>query len=489
MAQSAKPIRVASGMPRLAFSERRLLLRVGDLVLISTSIVISLWLWFGVSSNPFTWELVREQMLWVGLVFFGWPVWLFFNDLYNLRWAVQVPRLVRAVLLGGVVIFVVYLAIFFVTSRTPALSPLAGLAIERDPLRFAPALAIGVSGTLLLIWRVGYAVVLGGPHARRRLLILGAGPSGLALCQAIRQIHGSQYDILGFVDDSRDLELPTGSPPILGDYDRLAQVASRYGVDEIAVATDNGLAGRVIPVLMDCHERGTMITPMALLYERTIGRVAVEHIGDEWYLALPVQQSGTVMLYRFIKRTMDVIGGLLLGIIFLVALPFVALAIRINSRGPIFYLQDRVGLHGRIFRVRKFRSMVQDAEHDGRARWAVKGDSRITRVGTFLRKTRIDELPQVLNVLSGEMSLVGPRPERQQFIEQLQQQIPFYRARLAAKPGLTGWAQVSYGYGATVEDALIKLQYDLFYIKHQSPWFDLTIALRTISVVLRMKGQ
>jgi exopolysaccharide biosynthesis polyprenyl glycosylphosphotransferase len=241
--------------------------------------------------------------------------------------------------------------------------------------------------------------------------------------------------------------------------------------------------------LMDCHERGVSVTPMALLYERITGKVAVEHIGDEWYLALPVQQSGTITLYRFIKRVMDLCGGFLLSLIFLAVLPFVAAAIKLDSRGPVFYFQERVGLHGRPFRVRKFRSMVQDAEGDGQARWAVKGDSRVTRVGALLRKTRLDELPQVLNVISGEMSLVGPRPERQQFIEQLQQQIPFYRARLAAKPGLTGWAQVSYGYGATVEDALIKLQYDLYYIKYPSPWFDLTIMLRTIGVVLRMKGQ
>lgn len=488
MAQSAKPIRMARSLPRLAFSERRLLLRVGDLVLISASIVLSFWLWFGLSGNTFTWELVRTQMLWVGLVFFGWPVWLFFNDLYNLRWAVQVPRLVRAILLGCVAIFVAYLSVFFVTSRTPVVSLLADMPIERDPLRLAPALAIGVSGALLLIWRIGYAVVLGGPHARRRLLIIGANEPGLVLWRTIRQLHSAQYHIVGFIDDA-PVALPSDAPLCHGGIERLRQVVEQVGVDEIAVGASNGIAGSAVAALMDCHEHGVAITPLTLLYERIAGKVAVEHIGDEWYLALPVQQSGTVTLYRFIKRLMDLAGGLLLGVIFLVTLPFIAVAIKLNSRGPIFYLQDRVGLYGRTFRVRKFRSMVQDAERDGQARWAVKGDSRITRVGAFLRKTRLDELPQILNVLSGEMSLVGPRPERQQFIEQLQQQIPFYRTRLAAKPGLTGWAQVSYGYGATVEDALIKLQYDLFYIKHQSPWFDLTIALRTISVVLRMKGQ
>jgi exopolysaccharide biosynthesis polyprenyl glycosylphosphotransferase len=488
MAQSVRSLRAVLA-PRLDFSERRLLLRVGDLFLITASIAGSLWLWFTISGNRFSWDLLQAQLPWAALVFFGWPVWLFFNDLYNLRWAVQVRGVLRAVLLGSVALFVGYLLIFFVTSRAPVLSPLAGLAVERDPLRLAPAMAIGGSAALLLLWRVSYAVILGRPHARRRLLILGAGPSGVTLAQAVSQIHGSHYHIVGFVDDRADRLLPAESPPLLGLLDHLAQVAALQGVDEIAVATDHSLASRIVTTLMDCHERGVAVTPMALLYERITGKVAVEHIGDEWYLALPVQQSGTVTLYRFVKRLMDLAGGAILGLGFLAVYPFVAVAIKLDSPGPVFYVQERVGLHGRPFRVRKFRSMVRDAEGDGQARWAVKGDSRVTRVGALIRKTRLDELPQVLNVISGDMSLVGPRPERQQFIEQLQQQIPFYRARLAAKPGLTGWAQVSYGYGATVEDALIKLQYDLFYIKRQSPWFDLTIMLRTIGVVLRMQGQ
>ena len=169
--------------------------------------------------------------------------------------------------------------------------------------------------------------------------------------------------------------------------------------------------------------------------------------------------------------------------------PIVALAIKLDSPGAIFYKQERVGQHGAAFTVYKFRSMVQNAERNGKAQWAIKGDARITKVGNFIRKTRLDELPQVLNVLRGEMSMVGPRPERYQFIEELQKQIPFYRTRLAAKPGLTGWAQINYGYGSTTQDALIKLQYDLYYLKHWSPWLDFKILLRTFAVVLKMQGQ
>jgi exopolysaccharide biosynthesis polyprenyl glycosylphosphotransferase len=476
--------------PRLAFSERRLLLRIGDLLLISGSILLSLWVWGLLGGQGLQWQVVQAQLPWAALLFFGWPIWLFFNDLYNLRWATRVGRTVRRILVGTVLLFVVYLFFFFVTARTPALSLLSDLSVASETLRLAPALALAISTASLLCWRVLYALILGGSHARRRLIILGAGSSGRTLLQAIHQLHQSQYHIIGFVDSTVSLPATEDDlPPLLGTPDRLLAFSTLHAVDEIVVAIPTELKGALFQTIMDCHERGVAITPMPLLYERLTGRVPVEHVGDQWYVALPLQQRATSTLYRFAKRLMDLIGGLLFGLLLLLVFPLVALAIKLDGPGPIFYGQERMGQHGRRFTVRKFRSMVQDAERNGQAQWAVKNDNRITRVGYFLRKTRLDELPQVLNVLTGEMSMVGPRPERPQFIDQLQHQIPFYRTRLAAKPGLTGWAQVNYGYGSTVEDALIKLQYDLFYIKNQSPWFDLTIMLRTIGVVLRMKGQ
>jgi lipopolysaccharide/colanic/teichoic acid biosynthesis glycosyltransferase len=169
--------------------------------------------------------------------------------------------------------------------------------------------------------------------------------------------------------------------------------------------------------------------------------------------------------------------------------PFVALAIYLNDPGPIFYRQERTGRRGQSFYLLKFRSMITDAEKYGKAVWATQDDPRITRVGKFLRLTRIDELPQIWNVLKGDMSIVGPRPERPVFIAQLQEEIPFYRMRLSVKPGLTGWAQINYRYGSTVEDAIKKLEYDLYYIKHQSLLLDVLIILRTIKVVLLFRGQ
>ena len=188
------------------------------------------------------------------------------------------------------------------------------------------------------------------------------------------------------------------------------------------------------------------------------------------------------------RRVLDIGCGLIIAAIFIIVFPFVAIAIKLDSPGAIFYKQERVGLKGTKFTIYKLRSMVQNAERNG-AQWAIKGDARITKVGNFIRKTRLDELPQVINVLKGEMSMVGPRPERQQFIDKLEHQIPNFNKRLAVKPGLTGWAQVNYGYGSTVEDAKIKLSYDLYYCKHQSLALNFQILLRTFAVVLKMQGQ
>jgi exopolysaccharide biosynthesis polyprenyl glycosylphosphotransferase len=188
------------------------------------------------------------------------------------------------------------------------------------------------------------------------------------------------------------------------------------------------------------------------------------------------------------KRILDLVFIFLSLPILGLLLPFLALAVHLDSPGPVFYRQLRSGRAGKPFSIIKFRTMVVDAEKDGRARWATENDPRITRVGRFLRKTRLDELPQLINILKGDMSLVGPRPERPEFIEELQQAIPFYRVRLLVKPGLTGWAQIHYDYGNSVEDALIKLQYDFYYIRYWSLWLDLYTLFKTVYVVLRFKG-
>jgi exopolysaccharide biosynthesis polyprenyl glycosylphosphotransferase len=464
----------------LEFSERKLLLRTGDFVLTMGGIIGSLWYWAYESNRAFSWQLLIEQSPWIVAMTGGWLVWMFVNDLYELRTAVKLRYSLQRIFTGSAIAIVLYLIYYFISAPAP-LTQISFLP------RFAP-LAIGIATLFLAIGRSMYAVFLGAGSGTQRVLIFGAGLTGGIIAKVFLQ-H-PYYQLAGFIDDDRQIHGKLHQDvPILGDRHRLLSEINRQGVDEVVLAISEAIDDDLLQLLISCHEQGISVTPMPVLYEKLTGKVAVEHIGSQWYTALPLTKHPFDTLNRVGKRTIDLACGLIIGAILAVVFPFVAIAIKLETPGPIFYEQERVGQYGNKFTVCKFRSMVQDAEINGKAQWAVKGDARITKVGYFIRKTRLDELPQVLNVLRGEMSMVGPRPEREQFIKQLQEQIPFYRTRLAAKPGLTGWAQVNYGYGSTVNDALIKLQYDLYYLKHGSPWLDLKILLRTFAVVLKMQGQ
>lgn len=475
---------------RLEISERKLLLRLGDGMLIAGGVLGAIALWSRIAERSLDTALIREQFAWIVFISIGWFVLLAVLDMYDLRSAVKVRWCLQRLVLSALTIGIIYITYFFI-AVFPLGGPVHGIFDPIPgvtPLRFAPATSILLVAVLLALWRVAYAKLLGDKSARRRVLILGAGAAGRAFAEILRAYP--HFEMIGFVDDDpKKVGLKIQGSAVLGPHTRMLDLIELHKVDEIIIAISAPMTGRLFQTIMDCHERGITITPMPLLYEQLTGKVAVEHIGSQWYVALPFDNKGFETLSRLLKRSLDlVIGGLLL-IVFLITLPLIALFIRLDSRGSIFYTQQRMGQHGKVFCVVKYRSMFHDAECDGKPKWATQNDPRVTRVGRILRKTRLDELPQVMNVLRGEMSVVGPRPERPEFIEQLQKQIPFYRTRLAAKPGLTGWAQVNYGYGSTVEDALIKLQYDLYYLKHQSVWFDLQIMMRTIAVVLKMKGQ
>jgi exopolysaccharide biosynthesis polyprenyl glycosylphosphotransferase len=465
----------------LEFSERKLLLSIGDIILAITGIICSLWYWTYLANRTLSWELFRYHSLWIVPMGVGWLVWMFINDLYDLRIAVQLKRTLQRITYGCFTASLIYLIYYFVTAPV-------SLSEELFSLRLAPVLAIVSTTILLSIWRSIYAIFLGVGHVKQRVLIIGAGVTGTILAGVFRQQF--HHQAIGFIDDNPQLQGKVcEGVTILGDRHRLLSEIDFYGVDEIVLAISNPIDNDLLQLLTNCHELGIAVTPMPVLYEKLTGKVAVEHIGSQWYSTLPLNKNPFDTFNRIGKRLLDLSCGIIIGAILVIVFPFVAIAIKIDSPGPIFYKQERVGQYGAAFTVFKFRSMVQNAELNGKAQWAVKGDARITKVGTFIRKTRLDELPQVMNVLRGEMSMVGPRPERYQFIKKLQQEIPFYRTRLAAKPGLTGWAQINYGYGSTIVDALIKLQYDLYYLKHWSPWLDLKILLRTFSVVLKMQGQ
>ena len=277
-------------------------------------------------------------------------------------------------------------------------------------------------------------------------------------------------------------------PLVLGPTDRLIDIASQRGITTAILAMTNDINSKLAEILKDCVGLGIQIVPMPDLYEQVSGRVPLDYVREKWDVTMTLQHSGARPFNRLIKRISDLVLASL-GILCLAPVfPLLALAIYLDCPGPILYTQMRVGKGGRLFKVYKFRSMAPDAEGQ-KAVWAQRNDPRVTRVGSFLRKTHIDEFPQFINILKGEMSAVGPRAERPEFVEELEREIPFYRLRYVVKPGMAGWGLVRQGYGASIEDARVKLEYDLYYIKNQSLWLDIMILLKTIVDTLTMRGR
>jgi exopolysaccharide biosynthesis polyprenyl glycosylphosphotransferase len=321
------------------------------------------------------------------------------------------------------------------------------------------------------------------------VVVIGANLDGYEKVEAISRYDGQTYEFLGFFDDSPALSASRNGhvPSHVRPTSDLLAIRERTGIDQVVLA--NPLqTGPLVRTLSLLHEQGTQITPMFALYQDLTGRVPVSHLGEMSFVALPVNVKSTARTYQVLKRVFDFTLALLMLLLATPLLPLIALAIKLDSPGPAFFTQVRVGRGGKPFRIIKFRSMRADAEMGTGAVWAANYDKRVTRVGRFLRKSRLDEIPQLLNVLKGEMSFVGPRPERPEFDEELEREIPFYRARRAVRPGLTGWAQVNHGYGNTLHDALRKVEYDLYYIKNESLYLDLLILLRTVAVVLKLGG-
>lgn len=324
----------------------------------------------------------------------------------------------------------------------------------------------------------------------RRVLIVGTGPDAQQVWSDLRAgEQWSSYEVVGFVptaEHAAAVGVRDGATVFDGRR-RLVELVREHRINEIIVAVREQRGGGVpMEQLLDCRIGGVPIMDLAGFYERAKAEVPVDSLKASWL----VYGDGFVQggLRQASKRLFDVVSSSLLLVLAAPVMLLTALVIRLDSPGPVLYRQERVGLGGRSFQCIKFRSMRTDAEKDGVARWATKNDSRITRVGAFIRKTRIDELPQLFSVLAGEMSMVGPRPERPSFVAQLREQIPYYDLRHTVKPGLTGWAQVRYAYGASLEDARKKHQFDLYYVKNNSVLLDLQVLIETVSVVLFREG-
>ncbi len=352
------------------------------------------------------------------------------------------------------------------------------------PGRWVFLSGLGLFFGLSIFWRLLYGFIIKKGLLARPVLILGSGKFLHDILEAVRKNRDCGFSVAGLVLENLESEVPSGHPVSFG-FSGLRHKVLEAGAECIIVAMDE-MRGR-LPVreLLDCKVHGIEVLDGETFFEEMTGRILVDKINPSWIIFREGfdQSPFRLAVKRLVGVMFAVVGFVVFGPVLLIT-PFL---IRLDSPGPILFRQTRVGKNGRPFTLVKFRSMRTDAEKDG-AKWAKKDDDRVTRVGRFIRKTRIDELPQMWNVLAGHMGFVGPRPERPEFVDALAAEIPYYDQRHAVPPGITGWAQINYPYGASVEDAKKKLEYDLYYVKHMSVVFDLYIILKTIKTILFREG-
>jgi sugar transferase (PEP-CTERM system associated) len=401
---------------------------------------------------------------------------LYYADLYDLRLASDRPELfVRIVQALGAASFMLAVIYFWF----PA------LIIGRGVFVIAAFLVI----TVVITWRLVFVIMTGYMGPRERLLLVGTSQAAVSLARELHEHrHELGVEIVGFVDsDPKLLGTPLVNPGVIGLIDDIPSIVRDKSVDRVVVSLSDARGKLPMEKLLEMKLDGVTFDHLASVYEEFMGKIAVENLRPSWLIFSSGFRKSRIQAAG--KRVAD-IGMSSLGLLFgLPVMAVIALATRSTSPGPIFYHQRRVGRLGRVFMVHKFRTMRTDAEAETGPVWAAKeGDTRVTPIGRWLRRTRLDELPQFWNVLKGEMSVVGPRPERPEFVEDLTRVIPYYGQRHVVRPGITGWAQVRYTYGASTEDALQKLQYDLYYIKNASIALDLFIIFDTIKTVIRRKG-
>lgn len=346
----------------------------------------------------------------------------------------------------------------------------------------AIASVVGVSGIMVIRWVYLKSADLNA--FKRRILVLGVGEKA-ARIEELEYDKTRGFVCVGFVPLSDKQTRISAGRNIWGNMS-LSDLVREQGIEEIVVAIDERRGGFPVDALLECKLEGIVISDYSTFWERETGRVDLDSLHPSWLIFSDGFVGGWVR--SLVKRQFDILASLLLLVFSLPVMLLTAAVIGLESPGGIFYRQERVGLNGKTFMLLKFRSMRSDAEKDGVPRWAAVDDARVTRVGSFIRKTRIDEIPQIFNVLHGEMSFIGPRPERPFFVEELRGTIPYYFERHRVKPGISGWAQLNYPYGASIEDAKEKFQYDLYYIKNYSLFLDLIVVIQTARVILWPTG-
>ena len=453
---------------------RNIFFFIGEGIVIFAAVLVACWLLLNVE----LFGLDRWLCLKIFLISLVCQTCLYYNDLYDLKvtdtFYELAIRLLQALGTAAIILAVIYL----VFPKT-----IVGTGI------FAVSIVFVI--ILIVSWRFFYALILNRGIFNQKIILLGSGLLAQSILDEIINRKDSGYTVAVNVQDSLenlDFSCDQLDTKIIckKDFDGLCELADHLDIKKVVVAIKERRGTLPLRELVNCRVKGIDVIEGTSFYEMLAGKLIVDQINPAWIIfSEGFYKSRT---RRFIKRTIDLIISLSMIIFFFPIIIVIALLIKIDSTGPVLFAQERVGKNKKPYMLYKFRSMIEDAEKKSGPVWASDNDKRITRIGSNIRKWRIDEIPQLWNVLKGDMSFVGPRPEREFFVKQLEEVIPYYGERFSVKPGITGWAQVCYGYGASVEDAVEKVNYDLFYIKNMSSFMDLMIILRTIKIVLFGKG-
>jgi len=455
-------------------SERKILLRIFDvlsvlLILFLIGIVFD-FKYFNISATNFYWTIVLGLYLNViGTVF----------EMYNLQVASNQFAIIKSIILTTSVTVLVYLL-------TPIYTPV--LPTNRIQILF---FFLSILSALFL-WRLLYVHFLASSRFIKKVILICDREQVEELVTGLENVD-PHYKVMGYVNSDSVQNTPSN---LRNDYianiniDKLEDFVMKNFVSEIVIASQktDGITVNLYNQLIRLLEKGYIIREYTQVYENITQRIPVQYVARDFYRYFPFSRSNQNHLYLLVTRILEIIFSLFGLGIGLVLLPIILIGNAIGNRGKLFYTQERIGKNGEVFKILKFRTMVKNAESNG-AVFTTINDSRITAFGKFLRKTRIDEFPQFINILKGDMGVIGPRPERPVFVREIAEKMPFYETRHVIKPGLTGWAQVNYSYGETIDDSLIKLQYDLYYIKHRSIFLDVNIVFKTFSTVLFYRGQ
>ena len=470
-----KPIHPVSHL-RLRPGERRTLLLAGDLLMALTSLMLALYFW--ASGDPyqhFSLGFIQKNVPgWFILLPIFWVLLLV--ELYDDLRASNYQATLRGIANAAIVGLIVYMIVYFGSDAKLPRRGVAGFVVA--------------ASVLTPLWRIIYIRIFTAPQFKHRVLLVGGGETGKIIMKLVKNTWPPPFVLAGVIDDDPNkIGTKIEDFLVLGGSDHMLDIIQQQNISDLIVAISGRMQGQMFQALIDAQEKGIEITRMPVAYEEILGRVPIRYLEADWILRSFVDLTRVNHFYEILKRIVDILGGLVGVGIMLFTYPFVGLAIILDSGFPILYSQIRSGRGGQPYKIYKYRTMKQDAEPDGQPQWAEESDPRATRVGRILRKTHLDELPQFINVLRGEMSLVGPRAERPELVEWFQQHVPFYRTRLLVKPGITGWAQVNFGYASTIDETIVKLEYDLYYIQHRNLWLDLVIILRTPATVLGLQGR